>query len=307
MRFRHAALAASGLMLAAIGIVWTGSIIALPEPAFQADPADLNDAELAAVAEGIPEDEPQPADEQADAGPPTEDTVQQDVPPADEAQPEPDIAAVVAPEQGPAPEPVELERLPPRPPLSGQAAQPEPPKNSGEWKSTRLFKPVASSAGMLEAQGYRIALAGIEPLAPEEKCTFEGEEWPCGQLARTAFRSWLRGRAIACVVPPEPGEQTVVAECHVGKTDVAEWLVSNGWARPASSGPYADAGQKTSAAGKGIYGRPPAQGGLNLPRVADPAPMEIPETGPATDEPLAPPPDQPPLSGPFPPAPQLSQ
>jgi len=154
-----------------------------------------------------------------------------------------------------------LERVEPREPLSelSQALPPgrQKPVPPGEWKSTRLFNPVAAAAGIVEAQGYQVALAGVEPTPLDEECSFEGRTWPCGTQARTAFRAWLRARAVQCVVPPEPDRQLITAECNVGKDDLGAWLVTSGWARAAAGSPYAEAGQKAEAEKKGLFGAPP--------------------------------------------------
>ncbi|WP_274630141.1 thermonuclease family protein [Arvimicrobium flavum] len=154
-----------------------------------------------------------------------------------------------------------LERLAPRDPLSelsqalppGRAKAPPP----DQWKPTRLFNPVAASAGVLEAHGYRVALAGIEPTPVDEMCTFEGAAWACGAQARTAFRAWLRARAVRCVVPPSPDLQLITAECDVGRDDVSSWLASSGWARATAGGPYAEMAATAKADRKGLFGPPP--------------------------------------------------
>jgi len=321
MQLRNAAIALGGLCLAAVAIVWSGAQIAEPQPSFQPDQTDISDADALdvpapVVSQNTAPEEPAPPAEQA-AEPEIlqpEDNFQADnpveAPPAAPVQDSQEQAA-----EPPTEEPKEeLERLPARPPLSELASpkSPTPPESatSGERKSTRLFKPVASSAGTIEAQGYKIALAGVEPTAADETCTFEGKEWPCGLQARTAFRSWLRGRAIACDVPSQPDQQQLLSECNIGKVDLSEWLVSNGWAKAAADGPYADAGRKASEAKKGIFGPPAATGGLNLPRISDPEPMAFPQAEPMVEEQVpepAPVITQPPLTGQFPPAPQSPQ
>jgi len=151
-----------------------------------------------------------------------------------------------------------LERVAPRGALSelGQALPPRP-KPPGEWKGTRLPQPVATAAGLVEAKGYRVAVAGIDPLPAGEMCDYQGRDWPCGVRARAAFRAFLRGRAITCVVPPEAEPEIITAACMVGKQDVAAWLASNGWAPARADGDYAALGDAARAAGKGIYGPPP--------------------------------------------------
>jgi endonuclease YncB( thermonuclease family) len=179
------------------------------------------------------------------------------------------------------------QRIEPRAPLSklGQA-QPPPQKMSNDWEGTNLYRPVVNAAGVFEAMGYTVTVAGTDIVDAQETCVFRGKSWPCGVLARTAFRSFLRGRAVTCALPsdsetltassventrkrknpaqgddpkrlPPTQDTKVAAHCRIGKQNVGEWLVSNGWARAAENGPYADAGKKAQSAAKGIFGPPP--------------------------------------------------
>lgn len=152
-----------------------------------------------------------------------------------------------------------LEREAPRDPLGplGQALPP-PPVRPDDWDGTILYRPVAVGSAEFEAMGFRIAIAGTESVDPQQTCKFEGAEWPCGVSARTAVRLWLRGRALSCIVPPEADRQLLVAGCRLGKQDVGGWLVSNGWARAITGGPYAAAEQQAQAAKLGIFGPPPS-------------------------------------------------
>lgn len=155
------------------------------------------------------------------------------------------------------------ERVEPRPPLSDlygkptRRSQAKPVPGQDEWRLTRLFNPVAQAAGRLEVQGHKLALTGIDPLEVDETCKWNGSDWPCGTVARTAFRSWLRARAVQCKVPPVALPEEILAECYIGKFDLAEWLVDNGWARSAVGGPYAEIASKAKARHAGIYGGPP--------------------------------------------------
>ncbi|WP_245410144.1 thermonuclease family protein [Falsochrobactrum shanghaiense] len=195
-----------------------------------------------------------------------------------------------------------LEREPPRAPLSdlglANAPQPEPalpavPVNADEPMQL-LQRPVAIAAGKLETQGRIIELEGIEALPIEEMCqTASGESWPCGMQARTAFRQWLRSRAIMCRLPQNDSGEAVATKCSVGDDDAALWLVNNGWARAVSGGAYEEAGQKAQQARLGIYGDKPD---TSLPEL---------ETSPGM--PLQPAPETPQSDGDFPPAPQPAQ
>lgn len=149
-----------------------------------------------------------------------------------------------------------LERAAPREPLSqlGLALPPKP--RVEEDGGTILYRPVATGSARFEAMGRSVAVAGTENVVPDERCTYEGTEWGCGIRARTAFRYFIRGRALTCALPPE-AEKDVAADCRIGSQDVGAWLVTNGWARAAPGGPYAEAEKRAREAGRGIFGPPP--------------------------------------------------
>ncbi|MCV0395889.1 MAG: thermonuclease family protein [Rhizobiaceae bacterium] len=144
-----------------------------------------------------------------------------------------------------------LERIEPRLPLSELAlARPHRP---GEPKPTLLHKPVATAAGRIEVQGHLIELPGLEIVEPGEDCeTADGETWPCGMLARTAFRNWLRARAVECTVSDPPSPEPVESVCRLGKTDLGAWLVRSGWAKAADA-TYEAEQDEARGAGAGIW------------------------------------------------------
>ncbi len=148
------------------------------------------------------------------------------------------------------------------------------PKSPDDWTGTKLFQPVAPAAGLVEAQGYSVAVSGIDIVKQDETCTTDGKSWPCGVRARAAFRAFLHGKAVICKVPPEGGRDLIAAQCRVGKQDVGAWLVENGWARPAKGGPYVEAGEKARVAKKGIFGSAPDLSGMPpMPAAPSPAPQ----------------------------------
>lgn len=210
--------------------------------------------------------------EQAAPQPPSAETIQQQAQAASRS-----IDPMMAPPPG---DPGALQRIEPRAPLSKLSqAQPKKPPMPDKWKGTPLYQAVAPAAGRIEAKGYSVAVSGIDIIPEDETCTDEaGKSWPCGVRARGAFRALIRQRAVNCVVPPEGGRDLISAACHIGKIDVGEWLVSNGWARPVAGGPYAEAGEKAKAEKRGIFGKAPE--GTGLPPA--PPPVSAPEAVPSS-------------------------
>lgn len=151
-----------------------------------------------------------------------------------------------------------LERAEPREPLSKLSlALPPEPVSPADWEGTILYRPVATGSARFDAMGRSVAVAGTENVAPDERCTYADTDWACGIRARTAFRSFIRGRAVVCAVPPDAERDIIVADCRIGKQQVGAWLVTNGWARAAPGGPYADAEKQAREAKRGIFGPPP--------------------------------------------------
>ena len=148
-----------------------------------------------------------------------------------------------------------LLREKPREPLSalGQALPPPEPE------ITLFHRPVATGSASFEAMGYKLVIAGTQSVGVDEACTQGSIVWPCGMRARTAVRMWLRGRTLTCAPPPKDKNKVAVVTCDLGKQDVGAWLVSNGWARAAPDGPYAEAEAKARKAKMGIFGLPPVE------------------------------------------------
>lgn len=167
------------------------------------------------------------------------------------------------------PPPIEhrqLERTDARDPLSpiGRAHVP----SEGPPKEMVLHRPLVRQAGMFEAMGYRIVLPGLVVTAETQFCGEGDAAWPCGIHARTAFRNWLRGRALACVVPPAPPTEPVITPCMLGKSDAGAWLVAQGWVlSDPADGRYDELEQDARELRRGLHGAGPP--GARLPG-ADP-------------------------------------
>ncbi|WP_183096966.1 thermonuclease family protein [Mesorhizobium sp. YM1C-6-2] len=198
----------------------------------------------------------------------------------------------------------ELLREAPREPLSQLSlALPPPPPPKNPWAGKPLFRPVALESAVFESGGHTIAIDGVESVALDESCTYEGTSWPCGVRARTAFRFWLRGRALVCQIPEaEQDKEVMRASCRLAKQDVGAWLVSNGWALATPGGPYVQAEETARAARMGIFGAPPDTSSIaDVPDAPASAPTDSPPI--MTEEGVDPQPSLG-LEQAFPPAPQ---
>jgi endonuclease YncB( thermonuclease family) len=135
----------------------------------------------------------------------------------------PAVRDVTPPGMTPGPKvdgPLVREPVPPR--------RPDPPR----WR--RYFLPVTTDAATFVTGKLTIHLFGVVPPSPELTCTLaDGTTWACGQVALFSLRRFLRGRAIECLLPYIDGEADVTAPCRVVKTDLALWLLQQGWVKPA--------------------------------------------------------------------------
>lgn len=143
----------------------------------------------------------------------------------------------------------------PGPPADGPLTRipvviPDPPPPPPQWR--RFFQPVATAAGTLAVGERELAVAGIKATSVDQQCTGAAGDWPCGRSALTAFRQMLRGRAVECYWA---GDETGPAPCRVGTTDIALWLVANGWAEPDPDAPekLRDALHEAQCAGAGLW------------------------------------------------------
>ena len=142
-----------------------------------------------------------------------------------------------------------VERLPadpiPEPP-------PEPPKK------TQITRVIVEDARTLISGDETIHIAGIETSDADERCRdAEGYDWPCGQAAITELRMLVRGRSVDCAPLPEGAPAETPRRCDLAGTDLAEWLLRQGWGTPAPGAPeaYREAHEEARKEKRGEYGK----------------------------------------------------
>ncbi|MEO0327597.1 MAG: hypothetical protein AAF217_03260 [Pseudomonadota bacterium] len=127
--------------------------------------------------------------------------------------------------QAPAVDTAMLERLP-------AFIPPAPPKKEKPPQQDRWAQLVIPTPGKLQSGKTQIILSDIKPIPLAQKCVDQsGVTWPCGMLARTELRQFIRGRAIECN-PMENETTTIKTRCRLAGYDISAWLVLTGWAEP---------------------------------------------------------------------------
>jgi endonuclease YncB( thermonuclease family) len=138
-----------------------------------------------------------------------------------------------------------------------------------------LPRPVADSAGVLSFGDRRLQLAGLVPTPVNKMCTADsGAAWPCGMLAKTNFRLFLRLRTVHCDLGNANWTDTATASCTIGGQDLSAWLIENGWAEAAEGSAFAEAGAKAKQDKNGLYGEDPRKGSATNDPTA-PSPEDI--------------------------------
>ena len=145
----------------------------------------------------------------------------------------------------------DLERVAARAPLSETETQAKP-------RVVLLHRPVSLSAGIVAfSPDQRVRLADIVETPTERSCVAsDGTSWPCGAMARTQQRIFLRNRSLACETNARAWEGEIRTRCWVGVQDVSSWLAKYGWAEAESGSPLVALTEEARLARRGLFGDP---------------------------------------------------
>lgn len=86
-------------------------------------------------------------------------------------------------------------------------------------------------ATAVNAAPVRMQLSGILPPVDGLCPLIDGTPETCAARARTQLELFLRYRPIVCHMAAEAMASPIPAQCRVGSTDLAEWLLKSGWAK----------------------------------------------------------------------------
>lgn len=82
----------------------------------------------------------------------------------------------------------------------------------------------------LEIREQRIRLHGVDAFESNQLCTSRhGQKYRCGAKAANALDRFIGSRNVSCKKKGMSYNRWV-ATCHVGETDLAQWMVAKGWA-----------------------------------------------------------------------------
>lgn len=91
-------------------------------------------------------------------------------------------------------------------------------------------KPRVIDGDTLEIAGVMIRLAGADAPPADTICGHPGQQWRCGQEATFALAFAMAEHWVTCVPQHQDLNGIIVARCTMGPYDLAERMISEGWA-----------------------------------------------------------------------------
>jgi len=82
----------------------------------------------------------------------------------------------------------------------------------------------------IEIHGERFRIEGIDAPESSQICLNGSRQWRCGQQSAAALDHLLEHEVVACVVLGQDKYRRNLGECRMGGTDIADWMVREGWA-----------------------------------------------------------------------------
>ena len=115
--------------------------------------------------------------------------------------------------------------------------------------------PQVIAGDLIELQGRRLRLDGVDAPEPGQRCALEARLYDCGEVARTALLDLTAGTEVRCrPLGPGPAGSTM-ARCTAAGYDLSEGMVYTGWAlaAPAAAGRYGVVQEQAQRARHGLW------------------------------------------------------
>ena len=115
--------------------------------------------------------------------------------------------------------------------------------------------PQVIAGDLIELQGRRLRLDGVDAPEPGQRCALEARLYDCGEVARTALLDLTAGSEVRCrPLGPGPAGSTM-ARCTAAGYDLSEGMVYTGWAlaAPAAATRYGAVQEQARRAKHGLW------------------------------------------------------
>ncbi len=115
--------------------------------------------------------------------------------------------------------------------------------------------PRVIAGDLIELQGQRLRLDGIDAPEPGQRCAFGNRLYDCGEVARTALLDLTAGTEVRCrQLGPGPAGSKL-ARCTAAGYDLSEGMVYTGWAltQPAAGERYGAVQEQARRAKHGLW------------------------------------------------------
>jgi len=83
----------------------------------------------------------------------------------------------------------------------------------------------------IKIEKTKIRLSGIDAPEIKQLCVDKNlNEWHCGKKSKIALINFINNKTIKCIGHKKDRYKRIIGECYLGKQDIQEWMVKNGWA-----------------------------------------------------------------------------
>ncbi|MEM6381548.1 MAG: hypothetical protein AAF739_02650 [Pseudomonadota bacterium] len=116
---------------------------------------------------------------------------------------------------------------------------PAPPLPVEPPRPVNLGIVVVESANRLDTRRGMVTLSGTQAVDPDLTCQLsDGRQPLCSVLARTAVRRFVGQRRVDCIlgIRSDTADDHVTT-CQIGDSDLAGWVIAQGWAYAAEGAP----------------------------------------------------------------------
>lgn len=119
-----------------------------------------------------------------------------------------------------------------------------------------LHRPASPEAGILAfGEQQRIRLRDVSATDAERICRGSaGGTWPCGEMAKTQQRQFIRNRSVTCEAEASEWQGEIISRCWIGAQEVSVWLARHGWVEAREGSSLSNFTKMARAERRGLFG-----------------------------------------------------